>query len=738
MEKIRTQLINSGFTKDQIEEIKAGFDEGIDITAYADKEFLAIQMRQIRFGLEMGLDVSVYAHHEYDWFQMEEIRKGMMGGLPIELYAFPELPYDKMKQIRLGLCDGIDLSMFQNLDAGVLKELRLALKHHVKLVPYINEGYDTEQLEAIREALEKKVDIVPYLDKRYLGVCIREICLGLEHGLDVSVYADPSYNWQQMRELRYGLEHMVDVWQYKNPYYSHEQMREIRLGLEEGLDVSYFCSLMYTSTDMRQRRLALQAHPGLVTGGENGLPEASDESELIHITLAEENTLAFVELCAEEIPNLRVEILKALHDKGITYGIRYDAIDRMAEGTDSRGRVLVASGFMPKDGEDGYYEYFFRTNVARTPKMLEDGNVDYRSVDWYEEVKKGQKLAHYHRATAGKNGMAVTGREIPARKGRELCILTGKGFHRIEDGKTYVADLNGIVTLSENYAGTDTLMEIPMNVTDLLIVEAVTLATGDVDFEGNVFVKGNVGSGATIFATGDVLVGGFVEAAHITSGGDVMIRQGMNASGEGEVHAAGDVNGYFFEAVEITAGGSIHGDYFLSCELYAAGRIGAMGKKGSLAGGRASAELGLQANILGNQAGLATYIQLGTSERLRRQELNLNEAIRDVSAELETLNHAYEEFMRKYQPQVRNSMELFLKVESAIYTKEREMDEWMKKKNRLEDEKRKAAAVSAVVENKLYEGVTFEIEQVRWTTSKRVGSVRVKKSENKIVLFSNR
>ena len=66
------------------------------------------------------------------------------------------------------------------------------------------------------------------------------------------------------------------------------------------------------------------------------------------------------------------------------------------------------------------------------------------------------------------------------------------------------------------------------------------------------------------------------------------------------------------------------------------------------------------------------------------------------------------------------------------------MDEWMKKKNRLKDEKRKAAAVSAVVENKLYEGVTFEIEQVRWTTSKRVGSVRVTKSENKIVLFSNR
>ena len=62
MEKIRTQLINSGFTQDQIEEIKTGFDEGLDITAYADKEFLAIQMRQIRLGLCDGLDLSPFQH----------------------------------------------------------------------------------------------------------------------------------------------------------------------------------------------------------------------------------------------------------------------------------------------------------------------------------------------------------------------------------------------------------------------------------------------------------------------------------------------------------------------------------------------------------------------------------------------------------------------------------------------------------------------------------------------------
>lgn len=738
MERIRSQLANNGFTTDQIAEIEAGAHEGLDVSAYADRRFLAIQMRQIRFGLAAGLDVSAYANPKYDWFQMEEIRKGLMSKLPIELYASPEITYDKMKQIRLGLCAGIDLSPFKHLESGILKQLRLALENNVKIVPYINEGYDTEQLEAIREALQKNIPIEPYLNVNFRGVCIREICLGLEHGVDVSIYADPCYYWQQMREIRLGMEHLVDVSIYCNHFYSYEQMREIRFGLEEGLDVSYYSSLMYTAVDMEQRRLALQEHPALAVCGETPELPADEESEIVRITLAEENTAAYADVYGDVQDSLRVEVLKALNKRGIVSGIRYDTIDRMTTGEELRSHVLVASGVMPHDGTDGYYEYFFRTQVARTPKVLEDGNVDYHNVEWFEQVKKGQKLAVYHPATNGTGGMTVTGKEIPARKGRELCILTGNGFHRLADQKTYVADLDGVVTYSENYAGTDTIVEIRMDVMNLLTVDSVTLATGDVHFDGNVCVRGNVGSGAGIYATGDVLVGGFVESAFISSGGSVMIRQGMNASGAGEVRAAGDVNGCFFEAVKIDAGGSIHGDYFMNCELYARGKIDVMGKKGSLVGGVSSAELGLRANRLGNQAGLATYIKLGVSDRLRKEELELNEMVRNVSAEMETLTRAHDEFVKKYRPEVRNSIELFLKVESAIYTKEKEIDELMRKQKLLEDEKRRAAAVSAVVEAKLYENVTFEIERIRWTNTKTLGSVRVKKIEKKIMVFSNR
>ena len=47
MERIKTQLGANGFTPDQISEITEGAQNKVDVSAYADRDFLAIQMRQI-------------------------------------------------------------------------------------------------------------------------------------------------------------------------------------------------------------------------------------------------------------------------------------------------------------------------------------------------------------------------------------------------------------------------------------------------------------------------------------------------------------------------------------------------------------------------------------------------------------------------------------------------------------------------------------------------------------------
>lgn len=737
MNRLYAQLTQKDYTKDQLNEIQTGLAEKLDVSSYARVEFLAIQMHEIRLGLEKGLPVKKYASLQYDWFQMREIRLGLEAGLDVSSYASPHIGYETMKQLRLGLSEGMDLSAYKALDPGVLKQLRLALHDKINIVNYIVEGYDAEQLEEIREALHKEIEIKGYVNKELRGIALREIFLGLEEGLDISMYNDKAFNWQQMRELRLGLEHMLDVSVYRNAYYTSEQMREIRLGLENGLDVAYYSSLMYTAKDMHERRVALEQDPAIWVQSQlasideliekAGVPTRLGESEHCRVTVSPDEMQAHIDVFGGRDQISKIEIVKELNRHGVVYGIKYDVIDEIVRGNVSRKALLIAEGDPMVSGEDGWYEYFFRVSVARTPKCLDNGNIDYRDVEWFETVQKGQKLAVYHEAKTGKNGMTITGRTLVARKGKEQGILTGSGFTRQKDGKTYVSNLQGIVTLSGSV----------LHITELLIVQDVNMATGDVSYAGNVLVEGNVSSGAKISATGDIVVKGFVESAEIKTAGNVFLRKGMNAGGTGFVHAAKDVIGYFFEGAEVYAGGNVQGDYFLNSYVHAEETVKVLGRKGSFAGGSVCAEKGLQAGSMGNKSGIATYMKLGMAERRERKEREINDNISSVDRELRALQDASKDFQRKYAPEIRNTMDLYLKIESAIYTKERQLQElFSQKQELLEQQKKDAENVQAVIEGYLYDGVTVDIDGIKWT-AKTVKGITVKRVRKRIALYAN-
>ena len=737
MNRVCTQLTQKDYTKDQLEEIQAGLAQGLDVSIYARVEFLAIQMHEIRLGLEKDLPVKKYATLQYDWFQMREIRLGLEAGLDVSGYASPRIGYETMKQLRLGLDEGMDLSSYKALDPGVLKQLRLALHDKVNIVNYIVEGYDAEQLEEIREALHEGVQIAGAARKDLRGIALREVFQGLKEGLDVSIYNDPVFNWQQMRELRLGLEHMLDVSVYRNAYYTNEQMREIRLGLEAGLDVAYYSSLMYTAQEMRARRIALEKDPAVWVQAQltsidelleqSGVPAGPGESEHCRVTVSADEMQAYIDVHGGTDAISKIEIVKELNRHGVVYGIKYDVISEIVHGNVSRRELLIAEGDPMAAGEDGWYEFSFRTSVARTPKCLDDGSIDYRDVEWFETVQKGQKLAVYHEATDGQDGMTVTGRTMVARRGKEQSILTGSGFTRQADGKTYISDLQGIVTLNGSM----------LHVMELLVVQDVNLATGDVSYDGNVLVEGNVSSGAKITATGDIVVKGFVESAEIKSAANVFLRKGMNAGGNGFVHAAKDVIGYFFEGVEVYAGGNVQGDYFLNSSIHAEGTVNAIGKKGSLAGGSICAEQGLHAQSIGNRSGIATYVKLGMVERIQRRQLEINDQLTAVDRELRELQDASRSFQKKYAPEIRNTMELFLKIESAIYTKERQLQQlFAQKEQLLKLQEKDVENVQAVIEGYLYDGVTVDIDGVKWK-AKAVKGITVKRIQKRIALYTN-
>ncbi len=713
-------FLKAGFTTEQYEEIRTGKKQGLNVAIYANKNFLPIQMRQIRLGLAEGLPVEVYAKAEYDWFQMEEIRYGLKSGVDISLYAASEIPYEKMRQLRKALEEGINLYSYIHLKANVLRQLRKARKSGVNLLKYINQGYDAEQLNEIRCALEQGVDLEPHIEVGYRAASIAEIALGLLHGVPVDDYASMKYNWQQMREIRLGMEQQLDVEQYISPLFSWEQMKEIRLGLCQGLDVSEYGKLRYTAKEMRKKRLAVL---DAIHREQERILQSQIKSEDFLFEFLANDMEVYVTVLTKDKQIGRERLMEILEQNNIRRGIQEDAIELIVSGEAYRKAILLARGEIPRVGADGWYEFFFRTNLERKPKILEDGTADYRTIEWFEMVKAGQVLAKYHEAKEGTDGYNVTGGPIKARKGVEQRILTGQGFVLSEDRKTYIAAIDGMIRLE----GTE------MKVTDHMLLDEVNMTTGDIEFNGSVHVLGDVGYGAIIKASGDIVIDGTVESATIESGGSIVLKKGMNSAGHGLIKAGGDVVSRFFESVKVIAKGNIDVGKCLNSQLYAEGSVTS---SGIIAGGVTRASAGFRIKHAGNQAGLHTALQLKIDEKVWEENRVIKNAIRDVSAELEMLNKSYEEFKVKFPPEVRNGMEVFAKIEKAVYTKKKQFDQLLVLNEEIEKSLKKIREAKVIITGRAYEGTVLEMEGCRWSAENQ-WNIIIRKKDDQVEVLSN-
>lgn len=700
------------------------------IRKYESMGFDKGQMEEIRQGLEKGLDVSWYTSVNYDWFQMEEIKKGLERGLDVSSYAKPEISYDRMRQIRKGLKEGLDLSRYQELEAGYLRQIRKAKLGHVDIFTYIEQGYEPDQLEEIRLGLEHKADIKDHLIKEFLGESLREIRLGVEEGLDVSVYARMHFGWQQMREIRLGLERRVDVSHYAKELYRWQQMREIRLGLEEGLDVSAYESLMYSAREMKQMRMKMLEQAKQAEHRDFQLEmleeQARQASECV-VTVSQDKMEAYITLEKGTVKS-KNEIMRLLAKENVVFGIRQDEIEKkLKEAEQGTVRFLAAEGVRPERGRDGYYEFFFRTGIPQIPAIRQDGSIDYQNTVYFEQVKAGQVIAVYHEAQPGIGGRMVDGTELPAQGGQEKQMLKGRGFLLSQDKKTYIARESGKIELKNN----------EITIQPLLVVTEVTISTGNLRFNGSIWVKGNVGSGVVIQSKDELIIEGNVEAAHLQSGKRIVIKNGVSGGGLAVIESAEDIHGKFFESATLTANGGIYANYVMSSNMIAGKEIVISGSKGAIIGGNAAAVNGIKAHHIGNRAGLLTNISLGVSKAMIEKEEEAEIKLKKFQSELEIFEEAYRKLQKQYPPEVRNEMELYLKVEQATYIKRKQMEQQVERTKELEEKRNKANEAKMMVYGILNAGTVVQMNGMQWTAASSVRNVTVRLSNKEIGVFRN-
>lgn len=119
----------SGFTPDQLDCIRQGLEQGLDVSIYANPEFGYYQMKEILLGLEEGLDVTVYAKEAFTAAQMEMIRIGLERGLDEKYYANPEFDVLQIGEIQLGLEEGLDVTKYADpkINQKKMRQIRIDL-----------------------------------------------------------------------------------------------------------------------------------------------------------------------------------------------------------------------------------------------------------------------------------------------------------------------------------------------------------------------------------------------------------------------------------------------------------------------------------------------------------------------------------------------------------------------------------------------------------------------------------
>lgn len=213
------------------------------------------------------------------------------------------------------------------------------------------------------------------------------------------------------------------------------------------------------------------------------------------------------------------------------------------------------------------------------------------------------------------------------------ALEAGPNVRREEVGGVvqYVAETEGFVHVR---AG-------KVSVHELLVIDGdVGFDTGNLDYEGDICVRGSVGKGYTLKAGGDITVVGRVdEGCTLVARGDVTAGRGIDGR-KTKVIALGNVYTRHISEASVHAAGDITvGNHVLDASLRAGGRVavskGEGERGGTLRGGQSWARRGLEVYRAGDATGVSTQLFAGLDPDQARKLDDLQQKLMELTKHIE-------------------------------------------------------------------------------------------------------
>lgn len=330
-------------------------------------------------------------------------------------------------------------------------------------------------------------------------------------------------------------------------------------------------------------------------------------------------------------------IMRKLAEANVTYGIKEETVNKIADKKLYGDRSLIAVWTPPVNGVDGTITYRYEKKVEIAPVEDEHGFVDYKNLGLVRTVHKGDVIADITLPTEGTPGTDVRGKTIRQVLGKKASYTIGTNTELTEDGTQIVALIDGNINFKNNAFAIDNVVTIAGD---------VDASVGNINFVGDVVVKGEVMEGFKISSNANIIVAGNVNGASLEADGDIIIKKGCINS---KVVAHGSVTINFCERSDIKCDGSLTSSNFVICDVYC-GELCVKGNTGGLLGGKYTSLSSVELSNIGTKNYTPTMLTIGDNALLAEErnmllsEIEKNEkSVNDITLIINFLNEKKKE-----------------------------------------------------------------------------------------------
>jgi uncharacterized protein len=415
-----------------------------------------------------------------------------------------------------------------------------------------------------------------------------------------------------------------------------------------------------------------------------------------------------------EEKTLQLWIESNLRKQGIIKGIDPAAVTLIAQDI-LRGKtidgVVIARGMTATIGDMPFVQRI-QPNGGKS-----DQPVDFRKRRQIPFARKGETIAEIAYKDPSVDGFTVYGKTIAPVQERFEVVLS-EGVERVEN--RFIAKIDGIIEVGDSH----------ITITPGIVHSGnIDLTTGNLEFEGDVVVQGNIESGTWVSVKGNLTVNGSILGGTIQVTGDVTVEEGIAAVASRCMSVGKNLTAGFINNSHVIVAGNITVKKSIIASLIQAkGAITIVEAAGSIVGGCVCSEEQIQCSSVGRAESAATEIRLGTDainqqtlESKQRRHDKLETLLNETNKKQSTVNQRNQTFavQSKRNQSLGNTIEDRQKRLRGLVEKTKKQIEALK--GRIKHNKKAKLLVSST----LYPNVTVHIAHRKYSNRDAVSAVMI-------------